>query len=236
MLYSYFGLRVFRMDQSHDNLDTSQRILEAAGELFAEKGFRGTTVSMICQKARANIAAVNYHFDSKENLYQQAWKHAHDSMDQRIQPGSFLSPDRPPAERLRGFIGAALQRSMQGDAIAWRIMRNEMANPTGLLHHVIRDAIRPIREMVQQIIRELLGPGATTLDVELCEVCVVSPQMHILHRRQVEKHEGLASLFREDMIDQMADHFTAYALAGIEQIRNRTAVPKTNNATMNDER
>jgi len=67
----------------------------------------------------------------------------------------------------------------------------------------------------------LLGPQASNLEVELCEVCVVAPWMHVTHHRQAEKHEGLAPVFREDMLEAIVDHFTAFALAGIRQTRKR---------------
>ena len=44
-------------------------IVEAAMEVFAEKGFHNTTIRDICEQAGANIAAVNYHFQTKEQLY-----------------------------------------------------------------------------------------------------------------------------------------------------------------------
>lgn len=48
--------------------DTMNRILDAAEELFAEKGVAATSVRNITEKAGVNVAAVNYHFDTKENL------------------------------------------------------------------------------------------------------------------------------------------------------------------------
>jgi TetR/AcrR family transcriptional regulator, regulator of cefoperazone and chloramphenicol sensitivity len=201
--------------------ETRENILEAACRLFAENGYRGTTVAMICRTAQVNIAAVNYHFGSKENLYQRAWRHAHDQLLIKIPPDGGTASDRPPGERLRGRIRAGLQRAMLGDVVEFRIVRNEMANPTGLLRQVIDDAIRPIRQATQAILRELLGPQATDLDVELCEVYVIAPLMHVLHHRQAEKHEGLAPIFREELLEAMADHFTAFALAGIAEVRRR---------------
>ena len=209
------------VEASKQPSDTREKILDAACQLFAEKGCRSTTVAAICEAAEANIAAVNYYFGSKESLYQEAWRHAHHQLEAQFPPDGGVSADRPAAERLSGRVRAALQRAMLGDAIEFRIMRNEMANPTGLLHQVIDDAIRPIREATQAILRELLGPGATDTDVELCEICVVAPWMHVMHHKQAEKHQGLAPVFHEEILEDMVEHFTSFALAGICETRRR---------------
>jgi len=200
---------------------TRERILDAACRLFAERGFRGTTVALICRTAKVNIAAVNYYFGSKENLYQQAWRHAHDRVQQQFPHDGGVGADRPAEERLRGRIRAFLHRALAGDTVEFGIMRNEMANPTGLLRQVIDDAIRPIRHATQAILRELLGPNAGELDVELCEHYLIAPLMQVIRRRQVEKHHDLAPVFREEMLDTMAEHFAVFALAGIRETRSR---------------
>ena len=64
-----------------DGLETRRRVLDAAGRVFAARGFRDATVADICRSAGANVAAVNYHFGSKRKLYVEAWRHAfHRSM------------------------------------------------------------------------------------------------------------------------------------------------------------
>ncbi len=55
------------MEQS--GATTKEALLFAAGELFAEHGVEGTSIRAIAEKCQANIAAVNYHFGTKENLY-----------------------------------------------------------------------------------------------------------------------------------------------------------------------
>jgi len=200
---------------------TRTRLLNVACRLFAEKGYASVSISEITRRAGANKAAVNYHFGSKEKLYQEAWRHAHERLLAQVPPDGGIGADRSAAERLRGRIRATLQRAMVGDTIAFSIMRKEMANPTGLLHQVIEDAIRPLRQAMQAILRELLGPRATDWDVSLCEVCVMGPCLHVLHHRQAERHNGLAPVFREEMLEDMVDHFTAFALAGLRAIRQR---------------
>jgi AcrR family transcriptional regulator len=48
--------------------DTTDKILQAAASLFAEQGFNDTTLRQITARADVNLAAVNYHFGSKERL------------------------------------------------------------------------------------------------------------------------------------------------------------------------
>ena len=50
--------------------ETVERILDAAEQLFAEKGFAETSLRLITSKAGVNLAAVNYHFGSKKALIQ----------------------------------------------------------------------------------------------------------------------------------------------------------------------
>ena len=56
---------------------TKARLLEAAGEEFAEKGFELARVRAICERAGANLAAINYHFGDKEQLYVEVLREAH---------------------------------------------------------------------------------------------------------------------------------------------------------------
>lgn len=51
--------------------DTKERILNAAERLFAEEGFAGTSLRAVTAAAGVNLAAVNYHFHSKEVLFQE---------------------------------------------------------------------------------------------------------------------------------------------------------------------
>ena len=62
------------MNEAKTQPDTRERILDAAERLFMESGYEGTSMRMITGEAGVNLAAVNYHFGSKEALMQEVFR------------------------------------------------------------------------------------------------------------------------------------------------------------------
>lgn len=101
--------------------DTRLRILDAAEELFMEFGFEATTLRQITGKAQVNLAAVNYHFGSKEALIQELFRRRLTWLnEQRIQALDRLEAESngaplKPSQILDAFFGVAVK--MAGDRI-----------------------------------------------------------------------------------------------------------------------
>src|SRR3954454_14888142 len=141
-----------------NDIDTTrERIAEAAGEIFAERGFDGTTVRDICQRAGANIAAVNYYFGDKQRLYVESVVRAHCWRMQQARLPQWS--DGTPAEtKLADFITTFIRRVRTGPDGTWhtKLMVREMAHPTGACAELVQSSIRPQFEILLAILRELL--------------------------------------------------------------------------------
>jgi AcrR family transcriptional regulator len=213
-----------------DAQETRQRLLAAAGQVFAEQGFWEATHAEICRRAQANIAAVNYHFGSKENLYVEAWKHAFALSVQAHPPDGGVAPDAPVEERLRGQIRAFMDRIADPDNYEVEIMHKEMANPTGLLGEAMRRVIEPMREAGLAVMRELLGDGVPDQQVQLCEMSIMGqcfgPMLHL--RRTRKGSDGPQPPVPPMLFDveELVDHIVRFSLAGVCGIRKNVQKDK----------
>ena len=120
--------------------ETTARIIAAAGAVFAERGFRSTTVRQITTRAGVNLAAVNYHFRDKGELYAQVLMEAKRHVTWIVIADMQGSAE----EKLRTFITRFVSSLLDPERPAWhgRVLAMEMANPTPALNRVVRETDR----------------------------------------------------------------------------------------------
>lgn len=203
-----------------------ERLLAAAGDVFIEKGFRNTTIAEICTRAEANISAVNYHFGSKEALYQEAWRHSFTESLRTYPMDGGVGAAAPPAARLRGQLTALIRRISDENNKDFFISQMELVNPTGLLQSVMQTELIPLRQQTLALVRELLGPEATDQEVHFTELCIISMCIHPMVMQRIAqraKDQELPVLVQE--IEAFADHVVRFALAGINALRKKGSNP-----------
>ena len=124
--------------------DTRDQILNVAGPVFAEKGFERATVREICRAAGANLAAVNYYFGDKEQLYIKTVRLAHRMRAQQV-PMPQWPVEATPAEKLRGFIKTLITRMVGRERAPWqtRLMMREVLRPTAACKELVQEYFRP---------------------------------------------------------------------------------------------
>jgi len=148
---------------------TKDRILGAAEELFAQFGFTGTSLRQVTSRADVNIAAVNYHFGSKENLVNEVFRRRMDDMSaQRL--GALEAAVRQHPGELEPILAAfvepalALAQDKHGGAAFVRVVARAYAEKNDSLRkflsdhygHVLRDFARAIAGCVPELSKEEL--------------------------------------------------------------------------------
>ena len=189
----------------------------AAGEVFAEHGFRAATVRDICQRAGSNVAAVNYHFRDKEHLYAAVLEYAHGYAIEKHPPLLGLAADAPAEQRLQAFVRSFLLRILDEGRPAWhgKLMAHEFAEPTSALDKVVEQSVRPLFNLLVSIIRELAGPDAPNECVRLCAASVVGQCLHFYHARPVIARLNPAVSYSPAGLTALADHVARFSLAAI---------------------
>lgn len=193
---------------------TKARLLEAAGEEFAAKGYESARVRSICERAGANLAAVNYHFGDKEQLYVQAVVEAY-----RFQTRAFPDaiPDGTPAEQLRLAIHSFLANVLaMNRARSWHhdLMMREIVSPTHASEALVRDAIRPRFELMRGVVRracpEADGRRLDALTFSVIGQCLHYKMAAVVCERLIGK-EAFASLD----LEYLTQHITSFCLAAL---------------------
>lgn len=121
------------------SLDTRERILDAAERLFMEYGYEGTSMRQITGEATVNLAAVNYHFGSKESLMQEVFRRRLDWLnEERLRVLDELEAeagDKPlkPSQIVDAFFGTLLRMGeddRRGGMNFLRLLGRTMTDPS----------------------------------------------------------------------------------------------------------
>jgi TetR/AcrR family transcriptional regulator, regulator of cefoperazone and chloramphenicol sensitivity len=197
---------------------TKVRLIEAAGEEFADKGFDATRIRTICDRAGANVAAVNYHFGDKEQLYVQTVLDAHRCGMELGQDDAAVAA--APAEQLRSFIHHFLTHVLAiNHPEDWRhrLMLREMLHPTSASDVLVRESIRPHFERLQQIMRQFC-PDADERKLNALSFSVIGQCLHYRMARPVTERLIGPEAFHALDLDFLTDHITSFCLAALGSI------------------
>lgn len=194
---------------------TPERVIEAAGEVFAQKGFESATVREICSRGNANLAAINYYFGDKRRLYVEAVKRAHVNRA-TLFPLPTWAPGTPPPKKLADFIFTLLQRMISPRGSKWEgeLMIREIATPTEACQELVRDYIRPHFEALSAILAELM-PDAPAEKRHLVAFSVVGQCLHYRVTAPVTRMLVSDDEFNRYQPEMLAEHITDLTLRGI---------------------
>ena len=146
--------------RAHDQRDTKDRILDAAERLFADHGFGATSMRAITSDAEVNLAAINYHFGTKEALIEAVFARRLGPLN-RERLAALDRVDAMPAtdqtaERvIEAFVGPAFRMRMRpefGGETFMRLLGQTLGQPRG-----------PIRDIFTHQFDEIIRRFTSTL-------------------------------------------------------------------------
>ncbi len=208
------------MAQRKDGKKTRDRLLDAACEIFSEKGFKDTRVAEICSRAGANVASVSYYFGDKTSLYFEAWQEAfkRDTLPDPLPQGR-TAPEERFRKRIHTMVHRFCDAGKKGQFIRMYLM--ELNRPVALNHEKWRKLFEPRHLHLLQLIRDVAGPETTEEDVRFCELSIINLCRGLLILNPNDMEFMLRQPLNHALIDKMADHITRFSLAGIRAMRGK---------------
>jgi TetR/AcrR family transcriptional regulator, regulator of cefoperazone and chloramphenicol sensitivity len=200
--------------------ETRERLLATAEKLFAERGFSKVTIREICKAARANVAAVNYHFNGKKGLYDEVVRAAIKTMQTTTEAIREAGSGRAPAEQLSAYVTIFLTRVVAArDSWIHQLMMRELSDPTPALDLVMKKVVHPRMAYLREVIAAMLGCEPGDPRVERCAMSVQAQCLALLsHPVAALKPKSMS----ERDLALMADHIVQFSLGGVREIgRNR---------------
>jgi AcrR family transcriptional regulator len=198
--------------------ETRDRLLKAAERLFADRGFKKVTVRDMCRAARANVAAVNYHFGDKLGLYREVMQSAIDAMRATNDAARRAGEGHGAEEQLRRYIVVFVHRLLgAGHDAVYKLVYREMNDPTPALDTLVEQGVRPRVEYLSGIIGEIIGCAPTDQRVLRCVASVQAQSLAYLPN-PIAARLGLASTPTAAHLDEVAEHIAEFSLAGIHAV------------------
>lgn len=196
--------------------DPKNRLLTAAGQIFAEKGFRGATIRKIKDLAGLNVAAVNYYYGDKERLYIEAVKFALWDCIKGMQISRW--PEGTSAkDKLQYFIRIFVTHLLNPDRPRWHIqlIMRELAKPTAACFEVVRDYIKPVSQALQEILNDLVPAEMPTWKRFMIAFSIIGQCIYYAQNRPVAELLVGPEEFKEFDCERIADHVTQFTLAAM---------------------
>ena len=200
--------------------DARGRLLSAGLRLFAEQGFKATSVRELAREANVNLAAISYHFGDKAALYREIFS----AKVREQMPGHSLDLLAMPLEQaLQAFYRDFLEplKRDQETALMMKLHFRELFEPTGAWQQVVEQELRPRFSELTRLLQRELGLARIDRDVHRAALAMVGMAVHLFTCQDEVRHLAPGVLGASRGIDVLAQRLAGYACAIIEGERLR---------------
>ncbi len=200
-----------------DGENTRSHLLDVAGRLFAVHGYLGTSSKEICLRAGVNIAAVNYHFGSRDGLYGAVLVEAHRQVVSQESLLAFVQSDLGPRDKLRGLISHFVAQAGQGEkSWGFRVVLREMMSPSPMASTLINEAIAPKAGIVAGLMAGYLDLPLTHPAVQRGMMMTIVPCITMLLGPESLRTTVLPAL--NPTSEGLVEDMTTFVLAGLDAL------------------
>jgi AcrR family transcriptional regulator len=195
---------------------TRDRILKAAGRLFAESGYDDTSVRAIVAKARVNQAAINYHFAGKDGLYREVLRAAiHALTEQQIAHAEemrAMSREAALGEFVRHQLRPLVARDELGRYL--RIFNWESVRPSAVYRKLVSEEAAPFMDVAVDLVRRFI-PSADDRTLKFAAVWLVGQCSIFVRNREQLANPPVSLTLDEATLDRLAELVSHWAMAGL---------------------
>lgn len=201
---------------------TRKRLLDAAAQLFATKGYRAVAVRDICEQACANVAAVNYHFGGKDKLHIAAIDHARQrALQEDPMPAEPTQTGTISAEqKLRRHLRAMLGRAFAIGPAGWylQIVLREMVEPTPALRHALDDHLGPHQRRLEAIVGQVLALDPDSDRVKDTSAAILATAIYYHSCRPAVEHMRPDFKFDQASADRLTDQMMSMVIGSAQSV------------------
>ncbi len=210
-----------RRAADEERRSTREHLLEIAGQVFAEKGFDAATGKEICKRAGANAAAVVYHFGGMDALYAAVLMEARNRLVSTEMIAAVVAGERDPKAKLEALMRLLVGKLAGPASQSWaaRVIGREILDPSTASTDLIEKEMQGRATIMRSLISELTGLPPEHPAVARGAISIIGPCLLLLiaNRRRLERAFPALNL-RPDSAEDLADHMTQFALAGLAAI------------------
>lgn len=190
-------------------------MLDIAGQVFAERGYADATSKEICTRAGTNSASVNYHFGSRDSLYEAVLVEAHHHLMPIEDLAAIVSMPGDPRLKLRAALGRVIE-AIAGPGAHWgpRVLIREMLSPTAAAPALVRKAIAPKAKLMLDVVAEIMDLPVTHPAVQRSLFFIFAPCFAMLVAPR-EVRQGIMPALAQHPAELVED-FLRHSLAGLE--------------------
>jgi len=208
------------VEKNSQKRDVQGRLIAAGEKLFAEYGYKGTSVRALAKMAGCNVAAVNYYFGDKDRLYKEIWRRQLVRLREirLLSIGKLMSDNEnvPSLEELlrafaKSFLGPLVENGKSEQLM--KLITREMLEQQLPVDMFIDEVIKPTMAAMTDAMAKVC-PKLDKSEMAMLLFSVVGQLLHLVRIRAMFKDATDGEMMKMDLAESV-EHIVKFSAAGI---------------------